>query len=341
MVIMDGVVMRNRIYNPNKMDCPVSSMFNNLYGADSFQSEQQIPEGIGKGYGKRYILGPFMEIFISDTTFYENLTIREEIHVSPHYGLAFCLKDPLHWRMDDSRKEYLIGCEESYIFNGLSGNTSCTYYADKRFFGISLLYNPEVIGDLIACMGNKTVAQKCNENMFYVKKLSPNIRLILNEMICCQYCGDVKKIYLEGKALELLAVYLDELVFENGRSDTLLKLSPADMEALYHARRILDENIVLAPTIGQLSRLTCLNEYKLKAGFRKVFGMPVHSYIIDKRLELARFLMAEQRLGVTETALLVGYSNTNYFTEKFKSKYGIKPSEYRKLQKPGFARNPF
>ncbi|MFT4006368.1 MAG: AraC family transcriptional regulator [Lacrimispora sp.] len=329
--MIDPAALEYKIYNPEKRDCPVSRLFNNLYKSNMFQSEHLVPKELGEGYGKRYVLNSSMEIFISDITFYENLTMREEINTSPHYGLSFCLEDPLHWWKDDNKKEYEIGCGESYIFNGLSGSNSCIYFAGKRFFGVSLRYDPKVIQDLVTHFGKGTAVREYNECQFYARKFSPNIKLILNDMIRCQYCRDIKKIYLEGKSLELLAVYLDELILENGKTDALPKLSSADMDALYHARKILDDNFISAPTIAQLSKLTCLNEYKLKAGFREMFGMPIHTYVIDKRLELARLLIGDRKISVVEAALLVGYSNTNYFTEKFKAKYGVKPSECKKL----------
>lgn len=331
-VMAENAVPKYKIYNPEKKDCPVSSLFNNLYKTDTFQNEQRLPKEAGKGYCRRYILNPSMEIFVSDATFYENITMREEVNAVPLYGLAFCLEDPFRWQMDGSKREFEIGCGESYLFNGVYGNNTCTYCAEKRFLGISLRYGPDAIAGMAAQMnkGCAPAASGHDGGRFYKRKFSPNIRLILNDILRCRYCGDIKKIYLEGKALELLAVYLDELILENGKSDAVPKLSSADTDALYYARKLLDGNIVSPPTIGQLSRLVCLNEYKLKAGFRELFGMPIHAYIIDKRLELGRLLMAERELNVAEAALLVGYSNTNYFTRKFTAKYGLRPSEYRK-----------
>ncbi len=330
---MAGIVLpKYKIFNPDKKDCPVSDMFNSLYKTDTFQNEQIMPGETGKGYCQRYVLSPSMEIFISDITFYKNISMREKMYPVPHYGVAFCMEDPFQWTMEGSAKEYEIGCGESYIFNGIYGNSDCSYCAGQRFSGISLRYDPGVIKGVAGHMSKNYDFTEFgyDRGHFFTKKFSPNIRLILNDMMHCRYSGDVKKIYLEGKALELIAVFMDEVISENGKYGAVPALSSADIEALGNARRILDGNIVSPPTISELARLVYLNEYKLKAGFRELFGMPIHAYIIDKRLELARVLITEQRLGVAEAALLVGYSNTNYFTKKFKTKYGIKPSEYRK-----------
>lgn len=74
--------------------------------------------------------------------------------------------------------------------------------------------------------------------------------------------------------------------------------------------------------------MVCINEYKLKTGFKELFGIPVHSYVIDKRMELARFLIKEKKVSVTEAVVHVGYSDASHFAEKFRRKYGVNPSEY-------------
>ncbi|WP_217636867.1 helix-turn-helix transcriptional regulator [Dendrosporobacter quercicolus] len=160
-------------------------------------------------------------------------------------------------------------------------------------------------------------------------EFSPAVRLILNELMNCHYRDQLKKMYLEGKIMELVAVYLNEVVF-GSRVCSHIRLSSCDVEALRQARGILDKNITSPPTIGKLAKLICLNEYKLKKGFKELFGMPVHAYIIDKRLEMARFFIEDKKLRVTEAALLVGYNDLSYFAEKFRKKYGVNPSEYSK-----------
>ena len=128
--------------------------------------------------------------------------------------------------------------------------------------------------------------------------------------------------------MELLAVYLDEVVLENNVLNSLQGFSKDDLERLHQAKNILDGNIVSPPTLSRLAKLVCINEFKLKTGFKKLFGMPVHSYVINKRLEMARFLLENKKLRVTEAALLVGYSDASHFAEKFRKKYGLNPSEY-------------
>lgn len=324
-------IQKYRVFNPKNENCPVCAVFNNIYNTDAFQNEMKIPEEAGKGYYRRIIVKPSMEITISDTTFYERMTMAGG-QDNPLYCLAFCLGEALRWRVEGNKKEYEIECGENYIFNGNQGNGICSYNPGQRFLGISIQLDTKIISSLIHHMGKEHARTGLfyGNSTFYKKKFSPGIRLILNEIINCRYKDDVKRIYLEGKILELIAVYMDEIIFEKGSLCFSAKLSSSDIKSLHKARRILDENIASPPTIGKLARLACLNEYKLKTGFKELFGMPVHAYIIDKRLETARFLMEDKKLNVTEAVLLVGYSDASHFAEKFRKKYGVNPSEYAK-----------
>ncbi|AOT73260.1 helix-turn-helix domain-containing protein [Geosporobacter ferrireducens] len=328
---MKKEVQKYRIFNPQNRNCSVCAVFNSIYGSDSFQKEMDIPEEAGKGYCRRTIVKPSMEINISDVTFYERITMKESLR-NPQYCLAFCLGEALQWSVEENKKEYVLECGESYIFDGNQGNSICSYNPGQRFWGVSVQLDAETIANFVHHMGKEHFCHGLSygNSLFYKRKFSPAIKLILNDMMNCRYGDHVKRIYLEGKILELVAVYIDEIICENGALYSSVKLSSADVLSLHKARKVVDENMASPPTIGKLARMVCLNEYKLKAGFKELFGMPVHAYIIDKRLERARFLMEDKKLRVTEAALLVGYSDASHFAEKFRKKYGINPSEYTK-----------
>ncbi|AOY74502.1 helix-turn-helix transcriptional regulator [Clostridium formicaceticum] len=327
--MIENVSEKHKVFNPKNKNCPVCAMLNSIYTTDSFQKEMQMPEEMGKGYYRRIIVKPSMEIKISDITFYKGITMGER-QGDPAYYLAFCLGEALQWRVEEDKKEYELKCGESYIFNGNQGNSICSYNPGQRFCGLGIQLEAEMITSLVHHMGKEHPEESYRNHSFYKRKFSPNIKLILNEMIHCPYRDQVKRIYLEGKILELIAVYMNESIFENGDLYPSPSLSSSDIKSLYQARRILDESITAPPTIGKLARLVYLNEYKLKTGFKELFGMPVHAYVIDKRLERARFLMENKKLSVTDTALSVGYSDASHFAEKFRKKYGMNPSQYSK-----------
>lgn len=134
---------------------------------------------------------------------------------------------------------------------------------------------------------------------------------------------------MEGKLLEFLAVYLNEMIYEETiLSSNYSSLSRQDIKSIYDAKNFLDQSFVAPPTLAALSRIICLNEFKLKKGFKQLFGQTVHTYVVDKRLELAKQLFEEKHLNVGEAASHIGYANASYFALAFRKKFGISPSEY-------------
>ncbi|MNI16884.1 Regulatory protein PchR [compost metagenome] len=156
------------------------------------------------------------------------------------------------------------------------------------------------------------------------------MKRIVHEIIHCHYQGDIKRIYLGGKVLELIAVYFNESILEKHALPHKSGISRTDIASLQKAKQILDANLISPPGLEALAKLVCLNEFKLKKGFKLLFGMPVHTYVIDRRLESAYRLLEEGRGNVTTAAAAVGFSKASHFSEQFKRKYGVNPSEYFK-----------
>lgn len=67
--------------------------------------------------------------------------------------------------------------------------------------------------------------------------------------------------------------------------------------------------------------------------FKKETGSSLGSYIIERRMEKAKALLAEGKLTVSEVAFAVGYDNFTYFSRLFKNKVGVMPKEYKKGKK--------
>lgn len=330
LMMIKNTVGEYQMFNPKNEDCSICAGFNRLYRTDLFQDDLEIPAAVGKGYCRRITVNPSMKLSINDMTFYEKMTVGGRPEGCLH-SLAFCLGGGFLWRVGGNKREYEIVSGESCMYNWNQGISISSYYPGQRFFGIGIELASETMTSLMHHGGKKHIHPGLSGGGSIVcnKKMSRAIHLILGEIMSCRYRDHVKRIYLEGKILELIAVYLDEAIFENEGRHSLLKFSSRDIQALHQARTILDENITSPPTIGKLAKLICLNEYKLKTGFKELFEMPVHAYIIDKRLERARLLMKNERLKVTEAALLVGYNDLSYFAEKFKKKYGVNPSKYK------------
>lgn len=68
----------------------------------------------------------------------------------------------------------------------------------------------------------------------------------------------------------------------------------------------------------------------LSRKFREATGIGVHEYLNLIRLQHAALELTTTDDSVTEIALRCGFSDSNYFKDAFKKKYGITPRAYRK-----------
>ncbi|NJL41097.1 MAG: helix-turn-helix transcriptional regulator [Leptolyngbyaceae cyanobacterium SM1_4_3] len=152
----------------------------------------------------------------------------------------------------------------------------------------------------------------------------------LRQILDCPYQGIIKRLFLESKALELLTLQLHQWAEQHNPSTDSRTLHADDVERLYHAREILMHDIQNPPSLMDLARQVGLNDYKLKAGFRQIFGTTVFGYLQTCRMERAKQLLAERQLSIAAIAHTVGYASQSRFCHAFKQRYGMTPIACRK-----------
>ncbi len=150
----------------------------------------------------------------------------------------------------------------------------------------------------------------------------------LNQILNCPYQGATQQLYLEGKVLELIAFQLNQLKLIQARSSQKC-LKSDDIERIYQARAILLQNSQHPPSLLALAHQVGLNDYKLKQGFRQVFGTTAFGCLHQYRMEQARQLLETKHLPVEIAAYTVGYASLSSFYRAYKKHFGVNPGTYR------------
>lgn len=81
--------------------------------------------------------------------------------------------------------------------------------------------------------------------------------------------------------------------------------------------------------ISCLAREFGLCETKLKKGFKEAYGIPVHQYVIDQRIQMACGLLSNSTFTIKEIAAELRYSTLHNFSRDFKAHTGLAPRVYR------------
>lgn len=58
-------------------------------------------------------------------------------------------------------------------------------------------------------------------------------------------------------------------------------------------------------------------------------GKTFRQLLLQQRMSVAKLLLAEGNLPVTEVARIVGYENVSFFYRVFRRECGVKPGEWR------------
>jgi AraC-like DNA-binding protein len=156
--------------------------------------------------------------------------------------------------------------------------------------------------------------------------VTPAIRAIAQQMWDAPYRGDLKRLYLQAKVMELLVIYLD-LISDNQKQTRVQGLKPETIARLNYAKEILTSQVANPPLLSDLARQVGVSDRTLQRGFRSLFNTTVVGYLIQQRLEQAEKLLRQGNLKVTEVAHLVGYEHLGQFAAAFKRQFGITPRQ--------------
>ncbi|WP_223191029.1 substrate-binding domain-containing protein [Pedobacter roseus] len=87
-------------------------------------------------------------------------------------------------------------------------------------------------------------------------------------------------------------------------------------------------------SVDEISKALGVSRVQLYRKVKALLDCSVTDYIINRRLKKAKFLLINERYTIAEITYMVGFSSPNYFSTVFKSKYGMKPSEFKRKQAP-------
>jgi AraC-like DNA-binding protein len=191
----------------------------------------------------------------------------------------------------------------------------------------------------------KSSINKLNEiysGFFSSKDVYPTLNTFLNiyeqplhinnsvkDIFNCNYIGPLRQIYMEGKALELLANCWQGFMGECRPNENHC-VCRCDLEKAEHVADLLVNDFESVPSLEVLAKTVGLSRSKLNQVFQLVHGTTPFAYLRTKRLEKAKDMLLEDKVNVTEAALAVGYSSLSHFTKAFTNQFNLHPSQCRK-----------
>lgn len=258
------------------------------------------------------------------------------VNSEDYIQIIFCLNDGVSWGIMDDNHSISIQKDESCIYRG-HGKSEYIWYAKNQNFLFKSIkfpvkYFQKILKIYFEPIEVQTYEKKLLSGISKVK-ITPAMKRILAEAKdFIHYQGGLGYLYLDSKIFEILAIYLSEVLELDILSHHTIRLSKTERSAVMEAKHIIDNDLAGAPTCEKLSQQVHLSMAKLTKGFSSMFGMTIHSYIIEQRLTKAAQFLLEEQYNIGEVAALVGYGKPSNFAAAFKRKYGVVPKNYKNTQ---------
>lgn len=95
-------------------------------------------------------------------------------------------------------------------------------------------------------------------------------------------------------------------------------------------KRYIDDHYKEDITVDTLASVAFLSRSFLIHIFTKEYGEPPISYLVKRRIEESRYLLAKTDYSILEIGLMVGFTSGSYFSQSFRRLEGISPKEFRR-----------
>ncbi|MBC9931870.1 helix-turn-helix transcriptional regulator [Chitinophaga qingshengii] len=277
-----------------------------------------------------------IHLIICSAEVYQNVTIASD-DIAPHVSMLFMEQGDVRASLQGVNGQFRFSSREHNIMYSPHWEETAVLQKQQGIQVIGMNFSPERFldladnnGQVLGKMADRVANQK---RVALTEKINPHItprmKTVLAEIRQCRFKGGLKKLFLQSKAMELLALQCDQVENEFRPTHVAQRsITGRELEQLQHARFLLLQNLHEPPSLSQLSRLTGLNEFKLKSGFKAVFDNTVFGYFNDHRLGFAREMILAGGKSLAEIAEEAGYSSPQHFSGAFKKKYGVAPSHY-------------
>ncbi len=166
--------------------------------------------------------------------------------------------------------------------------------------------------------------QFCILNCFESVEISSCLRNILREM------------ELQNSGYEdICQAYLEILIIRLMRSTDLSVITAPAHKSGNHqcaaVKRYIDLHFKEPLTLELLAEEAHMNKYYLSHAFKREYGDSPISYMISRRINESKYLLAETDLSMSQIAQLLGFSSPSYFSQVFRRTQSVSPLEYRQI----------
>ncbi len=206
-------------------------------------------------------------------------------------------------------------------------------YPWNHFHGITIGFQKDLAQESIqrampqlGCRIDRLADKLCDVDKPLIIHNDPMVQSIFRQLY--QIPGRIRKKYYQIKVVELL-IYLEALEVRE-QKDEKTYFYAEQVEKIKEIHTLMTSDLTVRYTVKELSERFELSETALKRCFKNYYGLPVHTYMNQYRLnQAASYLKTRTDMKIMEIAWLIGYESGSKFSEAFRKMFGMTPLEYR------------
>jgi AraC family transcriptional regulator len=98
---------------------------------------------------------------------------------------------------------------------------------------------------------------------------------------------------------------------------------------LRRVTEFIDENLENDLSLAEIAQAADLSPYHFARSFKQATGMTPIQFLMQRRIEYAKFMLTESELPIVEVGLSAGFKNQSHFTTLFRKFTTMTPKAYR------------
>lgn len=180
-------------------------------------------------------------------------------------------------------------------------------------------------GDDLINFSNFNTGKPIIEN----KDTNSSVRQTLKQLTKNNTNEVLRPVFIKGKVYELLSYYFSASNTLDGDYCPYIE-NEESVSKVKHAKEIIIQEMNKPPSLNELAQRVGLNVKKLKTDFKKYYGVPVFSFLLNYKMEQAKYFLQQNKMNVNEISTYLGYTTSSHFIAAFKKKYGCTPKQFSK-----------
>ncbi|OXA84599.1 helix-turn-helix transcriptional regulator [Flavobacterium hercynium] len=292
-----------------------------------------IPDHIQTGYNYFLNCGSGISALYLDTVYHSKIHFRQENKTDDFIGLYYNLTEGEAILIADNQAN-TVG-RWNYNLAIIDSSFSADYIVQPgtHTFALCIFIKKSIVKQYFVKNSSlkehaDQILDSAQNTIIKHTRMSVDSHNLLMELRSKTVGGSVFDLYLKGIVQNLLADYIEKMSFEDLVID---KINENDFASIMKSQSYLVENLdQLFPSIEFLAQMAHMSESKYKSLFKKITGITPNAFFLNNKLLESKRLLQLRHLTIAEIAYSLNFTNSSYFTVKFKDAFGMSPKDFIK-----------